>query len=183
MKRSASFLQVVFLLGMSILPTRSVKSSKIGLPVDVTHNRARTSPAAASGTTERVSIASNGSQENDTSDSPAISGDGRYVAFASAATNLISSDLNDSYDIFVHDRQTDETETISIASDGSQGNNHSFEPSISAEGRYVAFTSVASNLVDFDTNLKSDIFVRDRCPDGSCVAVAGSAVYLPLITK
>jgi Tol biopolymer transport system component len=65
-------------------------------------------------------------------------------------------------DVFVHDRLTGTTERVSLASDGSQGNNDSSFPSISADGRYVAFESWASNLVGGDTNDLVDIFVRDR---------------------
>jgi Tol biopolymer transport system component len=114
------------------------------------------------GTTKRISVASDGTQGNDGSYFPSISADGRYVAFYSDASNLVSSDTNAAGDIFVNDLQTGTTKRISIASDGTQGNNRSsYTSSISADGRYVAFYSNASNLVSGDTNGTSDIFVND----------------------
>jgi ELWxxDGT repeat protein/predicted outer membrane repeat protein len=111
---------------------------------------------------ERVSLASDGSQTNGNSNIPSISADGRYVAFTSAATNLVPGDTNSCPDVFVYDRQTDTIERVSISSDASQANRISYTPSLSADGRYVAFQSEASNLVPGDTNGKSDIFVYDR---------------------
>jgi PKD repeat protein len=83
------------------------------------------------------------------------------VAFSSAATNLVYSDTNLSHDVFVHDLQTGETRRASLSGDGLQGNDHSIEPSISADGRFVAFASAASNLVYSDTNGQADVFVQD----------------------
>ncbi len=114
-----------------------------------------------SGTTERVSVDSLGAQGNDRSYHPSISADGRCVAFGSWATNLVGGDTNGAYDIFVHDRQSGTTERASVDSLGVQGNDESDAPSSSADGRYVAFRSHASNLVGGDTNGAADIFVRD----------------------
>jgi Tol biopolymer transport system component len=114
------------------------------------------------GQTTRVSIASDGAQANDDSYLPSLSADGRYVAFYSEASNLVSGDTNNTWDTFIHDQQTGETTRVSLASDGTQGNKSSFDPSVSADGRYVAFTSIASNLVDGDSNGEWDIFVHDR---------------------
>jgi Tol biopolymer transport system component len=114
------------------------------------------------GQTSRVSVASNGTQGNSWSYEPSISADGRYVAFYSIATNLVPGDTNGADDVFVHDRQTGETSRVSIASDGTQGNSWSVGSSISADGRYVAFSSSASNLVPGDTNNRRDIFVHNR---------------------
>ena len=94
-----------------------------------------------------------------------ISADGRYVAFHSDASNLVPGDTNGMSDIFVYDRQTDTIERVSVAANGTQGNGHSTSPSISADGRYVAFYSNASNLVPGDTNGTSDVFVYDRQTD------------------
>jgi Tol biopolymer transport system component len=117
-------------------------------------------------TTTRVSVASDGTQGNDSSyTSPSISADGRYVAFLSFASNLVPGDTNATIDVFVRDRQTDTTTRVSLANDGMQGNSASEWPSISADGRYVAFASAASNLVPADTNGVSDVFVRDRQTD------------------
>ena len=114
------------------------------------------------GETTCVSVASDGTQGNNSSGGNSISADGRYVAFISAASNLVVGDTNDTYDSFVHDRMTGETTRLSVASDGMQGNMGSWSTSISADGRYVAFTSEASNLVAGDTNGLEDIFMHDR---------------------
>jgi Tol biopolymer transport system component len=81
----------------------------------------------ATGITERVSVNSKGQDANGTSVSPAISADGRFVAFVSTASNLVTGDTNDLPDTFVHDRQTGETTRVSIASDGTQGDAASFD--------------------------------------------------------
>ena len=114
------------------------------------------------GQTDRISIASSGAQGVSLSWFPSISADGRYVAFISSAANLVSGDTNGVQDVFVHDQQTGQTTRVSVASDGSQGNWSSMNPSISADGRYIAFESQAANLVSGDTNDKSDVFVHDR---------------------
>jgi Tol biopolymer transport system component len=115
------------------------------------------------GQTTRVSVASDGTQGNDNSaPAPAISADGRYVAFSSLATNLVPGDTDGYYDIFVHDRQTGQTARVSVASDGTQGNESSGLSAISADGRYVAFDSYASNLATGDANGYKDVFVHDR---------------------
>ena len=99
------------------------------------------------------------------SSAPAISSDGRYVAFTSAATNIVADDTNNRDDIFVMDRQT---HTLTRVSEGGtsaapiEGNRSSGNASITADGRYVAFDSTANNLVDDDTNGQTDIFVMDR---------------------
>ncbi len=114
------------------------------------------------GTTERVSVATGGAEANNTSLYPVISADGRFVAFWSDATNLVSGDTNAAYDVFVHDRQTGTTERVSVATGGGQATGGSYSPSISADGRFVAFYSLATNLVGSDTNGKADVFVHDR---------------------
>jgi Ca2+-binding RTX toxin-like protein len=113
-------------------------------------------------TTTRVSVDSSGVQGDASSDYPSMSADGRYVAFYSSATNLVTGDTNSTGDIFVYDRTTGSTTRVSVDSSGVQGDGSSSKPSISADGRYVAFYSSATNLVAGDTNLKSDIFVHDR---------------------
>lgn len=114
------------------------------------------------GTTERVSVGPGGAQGNGLSRFCSISANGRYVAFFSDATNLVSGDTNARSDVFVHDRQAGTTECASLDSSGAQGNGPSWYPSISADGRYVVFLSLASNLVGGDTNGRWDVFVRDR---------------------
>jgi Tol biopolymer transport system component len=114
------------------------------------------------GTTTRVSVDNTGNQGDDDSSGPSISADGRYVAFESFATNLVPGDTNAVSDVFVHDRQTGQTALVSVDSAGVQGNGDSFSPSISADGRYVAFESFATDLVPGDTNAVFDVFVHDR---------------------
>ena len=113
------------------------------------------------GITTRASVTSNGEQADQASTYETISGDGRYIAFHSAATNLVPGDTNGAYDIFVHDMQMGMTTRISIDSNGSQANGQSYYPFISANGQYVSFHSVASNLVSNDTNGTYDVFVHD----------------------
>ena len=101
---------------------------------------------------------------NDYSSSPALSPDGRYLAFDSAATNLVPGDTNLATDVFVRDRRTGRTERVSLNSQGRQTTRFSgsFNPKISRDGRFVAFDSHAGNLVSGDTNGELDVFVRDR---------------------
>lgn len=120
-----------------------------------------------------VSVASDGSAGNSNSSFPSISADGRHVAFSSQADNLVPNDTNENEDTFVHDRDADangvfdepggvQTIRVSVASDGTQGNNQSFLSSaVSADGHLVAFSSFASNLVAGDTNGEEDVFVHD----------------------
>src|SRR5690606_534630 len=114
------------------------------------------------GNTSRVSVNSAGVQGDGDSGVSSISADGRYVAFASAATNLVAGDTNIESDVFVHDRLTGNTTRVSVSTGGVEGNSGSGGPSISADGRYVAFASTASNLVLSDYNTEVDVFVRDR---------------------
>ena len=114
------------------------------------------------GTTELVSVANDGSQGLAPSREPAISADGRFVAFHGESTNLAPGDGNGSNDVFVRDRLAGTTELVSRSTGGAQGNLHSLHPTLSADGRFVAFHSSASNLVTGDTNLEFDAFVRDR---------------------
>jgi len=98
---------------------------------------------------------------SDVSQNTSVSADGRYVAFESAAGNLVPGDTNGRTDVFVRDTQTGAITRVSTDSSDSEGNDGSFRPSISANGRYVAFESTASNLVLNDTNGVSDVFVKD----------------------
>jgi Tol biopolymer transport system component len=117
---------------------------------------------AGPGATTRVSTATGGDQGNGASFVPAISADGRYVAFYSDASNLVAGDTNGARDVFVRDMQTNETTRVSVSSSGAEANGDSFAPALSSDGRYVAFSSAATNLVDGDTNDANDIFIRDR---------------------
>ena len=117
------------------------------------------------GTTTRVSVASDGSEGNgDVPLGPGISADGRYVSFCSAASNLVTGDNNSAQDMFVHDRSTGNTTRVSVTSSGAEANGNSSggRGSISADGRYVAFESNATNLVTGDNSGSWDVFVHDR---------------------
>jgi Tol biopolymer transport system component len=111
--------------------------------------------------TRRVSVGRGGVQTNGKSRFPAISANGRYVAFSSFATNLVAGDTNGLQDVFVWDRVVQVTRRVSVGRDGAQANGYSYWPAISANGRYVAFNSDADNLVA-DPNRKDNVFVRDR---------------------
>lgn len=113
------------------------------------------------GTTNRVSVTSAGAQGNLASGPAAISSDGRYVAFASNASNLVSGDTNGVSDIFVRDTQAGTTTRVSTTDLGGQADGTSLAPAISADGRYVAFVSDATNLVLLDLNGQRDAFVKD----------------------
>jgi Tol biopolymer transport system component len=113
-------------------------------------------------TTEIASVDSAGMPGGSDVFSCSISADGRFVAFDSYATNLVSGDSNGAQDCFVHDRLNGTTERVSVSTTGVQGNGRSNSVSISADGRYVSFTSWASNLVPGDTNGYADAFLRDR---------------------
>ncbi len=115
----------------------------------------------SNGTTERVSLSHTGQQASDASAEPSISDDGRFVAFTSLAPGLVEGDTGADLDIFVRNRQNQTTLIVSFTSTGVQGDGHSSQPSISADGRYVAFTST-SLLVPGDLNGRSDVYLRDR---------------------
>jgi len=126
---------------------------------------AQVAPAQAHSITERVSLGPRGVQGNDFSSvgsisARSISADGRFVAFISSAFNLVPGDTNGSYDVFVRDRQTGTTRRVSVGPGSAQGNDSSYEAAISADGRFVAFNSDATNLVSGDTNGFTDVFVR-----------------------
>jgi Tol biopolymer transport system component len=118
-------------------------------------------------TTTRVSIATGGAEGNGSSSAPALSADGRFVTFVSDASNLVTGDTNAVRDVFLHDRQSGTTTRISVSSAGDEGNIHSLSSAISDDGRFVAFSSYASNLVEGDTNESADVFVRDRQDDST----------------
>lgn len=109
----------------------------------------------------RVSTASEGEEANAASRGPVVSDDGSTVAFVSRATNLVPGDSNFRADVFVKDLASGSVTLVSVSSDGEQADRSSFAPSLSADGRYVAFESRATNLVEGDTNDLSDIFVHD----------------------
>jgi hypothetical protein len=120
------------------------------------------------GKTTRVSVASNGGEADEGDpysgyDAVAISASGRYVAFDSGASDLVAGDSNSYYDVFVHDRSTGKTRRVSVRSNGNEGNDGSYENvDISGDGRFVTFSSDATNLVAGDANTYTDVFVHDR---------------------
>jgi hypothetical protein len=124
------------------------------------------------GTTQRITKAADGSAPNGESQRPTISADGRFVAFWSAASNLVSGDTNNHADAFVHDRQTGTTKRVSVSTSGTQGNDDSKRPVVSRDGRFVAFESYATNLVGSgsglplpgqfnDSNNANDVFLHN----------------------
>jgi Tol biopolymer transport system component len=116
--------------------------------------------------TRRVSVATDGSQLGRASDSPRLSTNGRFVAFASKSPRLVAGDDNKSTDVFVRDRLTRTTEMVSVSSTGALGNAPSFPNAISGDGRFVVFTSAASTFVedDVEPGLEEalDVFLHDR---------------------
>ncbi len=145
------------------------------------------------GVTERVSVSNNGRQGDkdsgflDLLGGPSISADGRYVAFASDATNLVNQDRNNAADVFVRDRVAGTTTRVSVSSTGAEASGS--QPSISADGRFVAFLS-DSPIVAGDTNSTTDVYVHDRqtgvtelishAPDGS--AADGQSLSTPRLS-
>ncbi len=142
----------------------SLKSLRLFLPLALAAFALLPSSSIAA-TTERASVDSAEAQANAHSSLPSISTNGRFVAFQSDASNLVTGDTNEASDIFVRDLSLGTTVRVSLSSDGDQGNAHSVDPDISADGRYVVFESGATNLVAKDLNEASDVFLRDRDTD------------------
>jgi hypothetical protein len=126
------------------------------------------------GVTTRVDVGLNGAQSNGAATSnPILSPDGRFVVFDSSATNLVTGDTNADGDVFMYDRTKGTTERVSLSASGAQANNTSFGPAgMSADARYIAFASNASNLAPADTNGSLlDVFLRDRGAASSFVSM------------
>lgn len=113
----------------------------------------------ATGTLERVSVSSDGSEGNERSTGALLSGDGQWVAFSSLADNLVPGDTNETVDAFLHDRQSGMTYRVSVGANGLQGNGPSTASDIAENGCCVAIWSMADNLVDGDNNGVWDIFL------------------------
>lgn len=167
--------------------------ARIMVPLTVVALAATASLASAVpsfGYTSRVSVSTAGAQGNADSLGLSISGDGRYISFASKSSNLVAGDTNGSSDVFVHDRVTGTTTRISRSSAGAQGDHDSTWNAISADGRYVAFESYASDLVPGDAEATRDIFVHDRVNGVTeCVSVGptgalgdGASIGFPTIS-
>ncbi len=127
---------------------------------------------------ERVSVSSDGEEANSESSAPSISRDGRFVAFASRASNLVPGDSNERSDVFVHDRLSARTFRVSVSSTGAEANGISEHPSISCDGRFVAFTSDATNLDEEVENNSADVYLRDLLT-GETVLVSTTAQEVP----
>lgn len=125
--------------------------------------------------TKRISVDSSGVQGDSHSVQHSLSANGRFIAFDSEASNLVLGDTNNRSDIFVRDTQTEQTTLVSVASDGTQSNDDSFVPSISADGRFVAFHSHANNLVPEDADFDADIFVHDLLTGVTTIVSVDSA--------
>jgi hypothetical protein len=140
------------------------------------------SATAPAQSTVRASVdASNGESNNWSGctwvgESPALSADDRWVAFESLASNLVAGDKNGSIDIFVKDLSTGGIVRVSVDSAGMEGDRDSTYPSLSADGRFVAFVSMSDNLVAADTNNTYDVFLHDRDPDGNGIFDEGNGV-------
>ncbi len=167
----------IFVVGLVVLGILVVSASAAPtLP-----GRAAPSDTQAASTI-LVSVSNTGSQGNRDSQDASISGDGRYVAFVSRASNLVSDDTNECSDVFVRDTQAGTIQRVSIASDGTQADSASLYPSISANGRYVAFSSGATNLVDGGVPFGCNIFVHDRDADEDGVFDEPGAVRTILVS-
>ncbi len=124
------------------------------------------------GATTLVSSANGGSNGNSGVEGVAISGDGRFVAFTSFASNLVSGDGNNFEDVFVADLGSGTIERVSVDSSGNEGDQRSVWPSISDDGRFVTFVSLADNLVANDGNATFDVFLHDRASGATtCLSV------------
>ncbi|MCU1364953.1 MAG: hypothetical protein JWN39_592 [Ilumatobacteraceae bacterium] len=131
-------------------------------PGGTTTTPTSTTTVPVPGPTELVSLANTAPPGNGDSTAPAVSGDGRYVAFASDATNLLSgADGNGKTDVFLRDRQSGTTTRLSVSTGGVAGNGNSDSPAISFDGKFVVFRSFATNLVSPATDGAGDIFMRD----------------------
>jgi Tol biopolymer transport system component len=161
--------------GLSIFPALSADGRFVAfesfsstlVPGDTNHRSDVFVRDLSIGATERVSVDSSGAEQNGISlplwyAHVSISADGTVVAFSSSATNLVTSDTNGCDDVFVHDRLTGVTERASISSSGAEGDGASYRPSLSADGRFVAFESQAQNLVAGLAGGILDVFVHDR---------------------
>ncbi|HEV3173666.1 MAG TPA: hypothetical protein VGZ32_25170 [Actinocrinis sp.] len=126
------------------------------------------------GATERVSVATDGTQAQYPSARPRISADGRYVVFDSFAPNLVPGDTNGLTDVFLRDRQTRTTTRLSVSATGQQSNGSSYWASISPDARYVAYTSDATNLVPGASSGYANVYLLDR-HTGSLTVVSKSA--------
>ncbi len=113
------------------------------------------------GTTQLISRTAAGQPANGSGGGVRVTGSGQHVLFGSAATDLVAGDTNNRFDVFSHDRISQITQRISIASDGTQGNSEAYLGNASSSGRQVVFTSTATNLVPGATSVRFRVYLRD----------------------
>ena len=113
------------------------------------------------GAITRISVGAGAAQGDGASRHASINGDGRFIAFDSTSTNFVANDTNGTSDVFLHDTLLGTTARISVRSNGTQGKGASYDPQISADGRFVVFSSDATNLVTGDSNGTTDVFLHD----------------------
>ncbi|MFF4925065.1 hypothetical protein ACFY4B_31170 [Kitasatospora sp. NPDC001261] len=130
--------------------------------------------ASASGDPVRVNVSPDGAPADDWSEPLGLSADGRYALFTSLASNLVPGDTNRLYDVFVRDLWTRHTERVSLADDGAQLDGSTSQAAISADGRYVAFSSDAANAVPGNGSGRTDVYVRDRLTGRTELVTAGT---------
>lgn len=112
--------------------------------------------------TERVTVSLTGGEPNGSSVVNDITPNGRYIVFTTGASDLITGDTNNKQDVYLYNTESDTLEIVSVTDGEALANGDSYEASISDDGRYVSFTSTATNLADTDTNAATDVFLRDR---------------------
>jgi Tol biopolymer transport system component len=154
--------------GPSVTPSVSADGSVVAfasqannLVAGTRHRLSEIYVDSGSGPVRLISVGFGGAEPDAGSTQPVVSANGRYVAFTSAADDLVPADSNASSDIFVADLLTGAITRVSVTSRGTQANRPSYNPSISADGHLVSFTSDATNLVSGDRNHASDVFVRN----------------------
>jgi len=149
---------------------------RAGFLVAVVTSAAPAAPAQTHDPRSCASVDSNGGFHGGLNGLYAVSADGRFVSFISNASGFVSGDTNGCLDVFVHDRVTGATVCVSVDSSGVQGDGPSVSGVLSADGRFVAFASDATNLVAGDGNGTTDVFVHDRDPDGNGVFDEGNGI-------
>jgi Tol biopolymer transport system component len=127
------------------------------------------------GVTRRISVDPDGNEANGASFLPRLSASGRFVVFDSNATNLVAGDTNGKTDIFVRDLKTGTTSLVSVGIGGAPANGFSDDATISSNGRFVCFTSAATNLDANDADSTNDVFVRDLKLGTTVLVSAGLA--------
>ena len=135
-----------------------------------------------SGTTVLVSISTNGAAADNISTDPAVSDNGRYVAFSSSADDLVTGDNNNAQDVFVRDMQAGATILVSVGMSGGSANGPSYSTSLSSDGRYVLFSSVASNLVAGAVSANENLYLRDTL-NSTTLLVSASGVLGATMTR